>query len=156
MGNYISCALAAPGDKQSRAMRVILPTGEVQQLDQPAKAAELMLENPSFFVVNTRSLHVGRRFSALNADEDLEMGNVYVMFPMRRVNSVVTAADVGPLFLEAQKSAGNTVRVLPEPAPEPPSLDLEDIETEIKHRLSMCRSKKPVLETIAEEPVCSR
>ncbi|XP_059294819.1 uncharacterized protein LOC132047857 [Lycium ferocissimum] len=183
MGNYISCTLSGPGgNKQSRGVKVILPSGEISHFYQPIKAAELMLETPNFFLVNTRSLHIGRRFSALNADEDLEMGNVYVMFPMKRVNSFVTAGDMGALLLTANSVSSKRVsigkfRILPECAESSavevkeiqsnyyeqtalPKLNLDDIEDfsteEFKQRLSMCRSKKPLLETIAEEPVCSR
>ncbi|CAN4079922.1 unnamed protein product [Withania somnifera] len=175
MGNYISCTLSGPGgNKQSRGVKVISPMGGITHFYQPIKAAEVMLETPNFFLVNTRSLHIGRRFSALNADEDLEMGNVYVMFPMKRLNSFVSAGDMGALLLTAncvsKRVAIGSLRILPESCSESsseeiekstlPKLNLDDIEEfsskEFKHRLSMCRSKKPLLETIAEEPVCSR
>lgn len=186
MGNYVSCALSSPGGKQSRATKVIFPSGQIQEFHAPIKAAELMLETPNFFVVNSMSLQIGRRFSALNADEDLEMANAYVMFPMKRLNSIVTAADMGALFLTANSAAERgsgeaNIRTFPEPRDVPqlvegktaddwqenetvvavPKLNLDDIEEflspEFMHRLSMCRSRKPLLETIAEEPViCSR
>lgn len=163
------------GKQPCRAAKVIFPGGEVRRFDEPVKAAELMLESPNFFVVNSLSLQMGRRFSALNADEDLEMANVYVMFPMQRVNSLVTAADMGALFLVAKKAvSGRKKRISPadQPAvaaPEnlrtdddqgaaaaaaAPRLNLDDIENfsapEFMHRLSMSRSKKPLLETIEE------
>ncbi|KAL1318966.1 hypothetical protein HN51_071250 [Arachis hypogaea] len=179
MGNYISCTLAGPGSKNSRGIKVIFPSGEIQQFQEPIKAAELMLEMPSFFVVNTRSLQIGRRFSALNADEELEFSNVYVMIPMKKLNSAVSAADMGALLITANAAAkrasgGRKVRmIMPEydadsrendmrimESPSQPKLNLDDIEEysspEVMHRLSLCRSKKPLLETIAEEPVCSR
>lgn len=170
MGNYISCTLSGPASKQSRGIRIVFPGGEIRNFYQPMKAAEPMFETPGFFLVNTKSLQMGRRFSALNADEDLEMANVYIMFPMKRVNSVVTAADLGALFITANSAAKKVslkrVNVLPECEAKNttesalPKLNLDDIEElstpEFKHRLSMCRSKKPLLETIAEEPVCLR
>ncbi|RYR57893.1 hypothetical protein Ahy_A05g023575 isoform D [Arachis hypogaea] len=124
-----------------------------------------MLEMPSFFVVNTRSLQIGRRFSALNADEELEFSNVYVMIPMKKLNSAVSAADMGALLITANAAAKrasggrkNDMRIMESPSQ--PKLNLDDIEEysspEVMHRLSLCRSKKPLLETIAEEPVCSR
>ncbi|KAJ8530632.1 hypothetical protein K7X08_023513 [Anisodus acutangulus] len=125
---------------------------------QQVKAAELMLETPNFFILNSRSLHIGRRFSALNADEDLEIANVYIMFPMKRLSSLVTAADLGALFLTANKSVSKRVsfgrvKILPECIEETnktkyekiylPKLKLEDIEEfstpEFKNMLSMCR-----------------
>ncbi|OMO55606.1 hypothetical protein CCACVL1_27154 [Corchorus capsularis] len=179
MGNYASCTLSTSLGKSSKSTKVILPSGEVKQFNEPIKAAELMLEIPNFFVVNSQSLKLGRRFSPLNADEDLEFANVYVMFPMKRVNSTVTAGDMGALFLAANSAAkkgfGGKVRILPETAEEAnyslmesdqeektamPKLNLDDIEEfstpEFMHRLSMSRSKKPLLETIAEEPVSAR
>lgn len=168
MGNYVSCTLSGPRvNKHSKATKVIFPTGEVRQLYETVKAAELMLESPNFFLVNAKSLQMGRRFNALNADEDLEMANVYVLFPMKRVNSMVTAADMGALYLTAKRVSIRNARVLPEIVPAQvknceevvPKLNLEDIEEfslpEFKHRMSMCRSRKPLLETIAEESVCS-
>ncbi|KAH6754948.1 hypothetical protein C2S52_009618 [Perilla frutescens var. hirtella] len=176
MGNYVSCTLSGPVGKASRRVtKVIFPSGELRPLRDPTKAAELMLEVPNSFVVNTKSLQIGKRFNALNADEDLEMGNVYVFFPMSRLNAVVTAADMGALFLAANSSAKRvsrgSVRILPEcgagdmqivqstaekRATAPKLINFSDIEEfsspEFKHRLSMCRSKKPLLETIAEEP----
>ncbi|KAJ9708336.1 hypothetical protein PVL29_000402 [Vitis rotundifolia] len=181
MGNYISCTLITPTIKSSKAARVIFPTGEVRQFREPVKAAELMLESPNFFLVNSKSLHMGRRFNPLTADEDLEFGNLYILFPMKRVNSVVTAADMAVYLLAANSAAkrisGGKVRILPESGADGSEaaavataaveneagcsrLNLDEVEgfpvSEYQYRLAMCRSKKPLLETIREEPVCSR
>ncbi|KMT18611.1 hypothetical protein BVRB_2g027410 [Beta vulgaris subsp. vulgaris] len=165
MGNYASCALSTQFGKNKSA-KVILPSGEIKQFQQSIKAAELMLEIPNYFLVNSKSLQIGKRFSALNADEDLEMGNVYVMFGMKRVNSFVNAADMGAVYLVAKRGA-RKVRVVPsysiesdspareEDAPEIKA-EIEELLSEFTHRRSVCRSKKPVLETIVEEPVFSR
>lgn len=185
MGNYISCRLSSStstggGGKQCKLLvtKVVIPSGEIRELNESVKAAEMMLETPNFFLVNIKSLHMGRRFSALNADQDLEMGSVYVMFPMNRLNSTVTTSDMGALFITAvanpkpkpkRQLSGGKVRVQPADhdhldqgqlqniQDKGPKLNLDDIEEfsapEFMHRLSMCRSKKPLLETIAEEPV---
>lgn len=172
MGNYVSCTQTtstAIRNSHSKT-KVIFPSGEIRHICEPVKAAELMLECPNFFLVNTKSLQIGRRFLALNADENLEMASAYVMFPMKKVNSVVTAADMGALFLTAKRvAAGNHTRNLPEIITHPaavnkeevtPKLYIEDTDDflfqEFKHRLSMCRSKKPLLETIEEEPIFLR
>ncbi|KAK0597545.1 hypothetical protein LWI29_026388 [Acer saccharum] len=180
MGNYVSCSLSTPLAKHSRTAKVLFPGGEIRQVETPIKAAELMLETPNFFLVNSQSLKIARRFSPLNADEDLEPANVYVMFPMKRVNSAVTAGDMGALLLAANNAAkrrsSGKVRNLPTEgidytaddwrehetatATAAPKLNLDDIEEfsmpEYMHRLSMSRSRKPLLETIAEEPLHAR
>ncbi|CAA0817261.1 Unknown protein [Striga hermonthica] len=171
MGNYISCTLLGPvGKSSARATKVIFPSGEIRRVDQPTKAAELMLEVPNSFIVSAKSLQIGKRFAALNADEELDMGNAYVFFPMSRLNTAATAADMAALFVTAnsvsKRAAHGRARISPEVVQSGegmspvPRLNLDDIEEystpEFQHRLSMCRSKKPLLETIIEEPGCAR
>lgn len=159
--------------KNSRAARVIFPTGEVKQYKQnpqPVKAAELMFECPGFFIVSSNSLHIGRRFSALGADEEIESGGVYIMFPMRRLNSIITAADMAVFFIAANSAAKRIKggRIFAAAAAEDkeevaavgggdddgPRLSLDEVESSgFHHRLSYYRSRKPVLETISEEPI---
>ncbi|KAL2347857.1 hypothetical protein Fmac_001857 [Flemingia macrophylla] len=150
MGNYISCTMADPLTKNTRATRVIFPTGEVKQYKEQVNAAELMMECPNHFLTNSKSLHIGNRISALAADEDLEYGNVYIFVPMRRHNSVVTAADATVLFVAARKisnSHDHSIRVGMNN--EVPRLSLEGVdELGFGNRLSYCRSRKPLLETI--------
>ncbi|THG09605.1 uncharacterized protein LOC114281576 [Camellia sinensis] len=162
MGNY-SCSLISPTMKKSKAARVILPSGEIRQFREPMKAAELMLECPTFFLVNSRSLNIGRRFSPLAADEDLEFGNLYFLFPMKRVNSIVTAPDMAVFFMAAnsrtKKVKGGNVRISLQSGQVGDSrLNLEGVEgfpaPEFKYRVAVSRSKKPMLDTIPEEPLC--
>ncbi|XP_019154617.1 PREDICTED: uncharacterized protein LOC109151153 [Ipomoea nil] len=169
MGNYISCTMLGPIGGRGRCATVILPAGEIRRFYEPVNAAEVMLEHcPGHFLVNTKSLHDGRRFCPLGAVEELEVGNAYAAFAMKRVSSLVTAADMGALFLAAaaknRRAAGRgSAKVLPADCTEGldeglvgslPKLKLDDIEDfsapDLKRRLSMCRSKKPLLETIAE------
>ena len=94
---------------------------------------------------------------------------------------MVTAADIAVPFMAANSAAkrisGGKIRVLPaeggggeshwgesgEVKPhsmgvenEVPRLSLEGVESGFPNRLSYCRSRKPVLETINEEPIWSR
>ncbi|KAH7571028.1 hypothetical protein JRO89_XS05G0242000 [Xanthoceras sorbifolium] len=163
--------------KGNKAVRVVLPGGEIRQFRELVKAAELMLECPNFFLTNSRSLHIGRRFSALAADEELEPGNVYIMFPMKRVNSMVSAADLAALFMAANSSSSSSAKRLlggaggVGPSGEITRADQNDEDKgssvslevdegfpipEFKYRVVSWRSRKPLLETINEEPVFTR
>ncbi|KAL7602912.1 uncharacterized protein LOC111882046 [Lactuca sativa] len=168
MGNYASaCSLMiSPIMKSNKAARVIFPAGEIRQFRDSIKAAEIMLECPNFFLVNSRSLNINRRFSPLSADEDLEAGNIYILFPMRRVNSMVTPADMAAFWM-AGNSASKRIsgRISPEMTTvgggvkeevvvEQPRLVVE--VPEFSYRLAVCRSRKPFLDTITEEPVFAR
>ncbi|CAH9114687.1 unnamed protein product [Cuscuta europaea] len=164
MGNQVSCrsSVSISGHLIEASCKVLLPGGEIQKLREPIKAAEIMLEHSGHFLVNAGSLVAGRRFSGVAADDDLEFGSVYVMFPMKRLGSVITAADVGMLVraaaacTEKRVSAGNGTKVSPaEGGVGSPGNDVGRIDLGVeyrRHRLSACRSRKPLLETIAEEP----
>ncbi|XP_009610331.1 uncharacterized protein LOC142178607 [Nicotiana tabacum] len=158
MGNFISCTTSTR-IRNSRAAKVILPNGPIQQFHEIVKAAELMLEYPNSFLVNSCSLIIGRRFSALSADEDLEFGNIYLMFPMKRVNSVITEKDM-EVFMMSENSALAPVQIPDNSSRkdgvEWSGLNLNELEgfmggQEFRYRVS-CRSRKPLLETIIEEP----
>lgn len=163
MGNHASLCNSCVS-ATSKASKVIFPGGEIRQFRQPVKAAELMLESPNSFLANTKSLSVGKRFTALSADEDLEFGNIYIMFPMKRLKSVVTEDDMAVLFMVANPTTTvKKVRVLPESAPvalpeseiEGSKIRFDEIELfntgEFKNRISVTRSRKPLLDTITEE-----
>ncbi|KAJ0900394.1 hypothetical protein HanPSC8_Chr08g0313301 [Helianthus annuus] len=167
MGNYVSACSnigITPKMRSNKAARVILPTGEIRQFQDSVKAAEIMLECPNFFVVNSRLLNINRRFSPLSADEDLEPGSVYIMFPMRRVNSMVTPGDMAVFWLSANSAPKRiSGRISPESAlgGEEMVVTRNEVERprlvvdapEFAHRLMVSRSKKPVLDTINEEPM---
>ncbi|KAJ8424284.1 hypothetical protein Cgig2_003266 [Carnegiea gigantea] len=157
-------------DKDDRgAAKVIFLGGEIQSFSEPITVAELMLETTNSFLVNSKSLQIGRRFSPLNADEDLKTGNVYVLFPKQRLYSVVNTGDMGALFLAAKRgsSTGSKSKRVDDrqesssksssqaaQASSVSKSNLEEIEEffspEMKRRLSLRRSKKPLLETIVE------
>ncbi|KAG2311704.1 hypothetical protein Bca4012_026157 [Brassica carinata] len=110
MGNYVSSALSKTS---SSATTVILPDGEVRHIHEPTKAAELMMEFPSFFLVDAKSLKIGRKLNPLAADDDLELRgcHVYVSFPMARATSAANASDLARLFAAAKKQQRRRVGV---------------------------------------------
>ncbi|XP_056861198.1 uncharacterized protein LOC130509356 [Raphanus sativus] len=180
MGNYASCALSnTTSSSSSSSSKVILPDGEVRHIHAPTKAAELMMEISSFFLVDAKTLKIGRKLNPLAADDDLETRgrHVYVAFPMTRATSSANTSDMARLFLATKKQQRRSVgakstaakqchnggRISPEGEEDDvemisagSKLSLEDIDdqfsaAELMHRISNSKSKKPKLETIAEE-----
>ncbi|PWA88930.1 hypothetical protein CTI12_AA115440 [Artemisia annua] len=146
MGNYASSCnlMLLPRIKTNKAARVIFPSGEIRQYQESVKAAEIMFECPNFFLVNSVSLNINRRFSPLSADEELESGNIYIMFPMRRLNSMVTHADMAVFWMAANSAAkrisgkssegGDHAMVMGEDKAEQRSMVLVELP-EFSHRL---------------------
>ncbi|XP_050217408.1 uncharacterized protein LOC126668245 [Mercurialis annua] len=177
MGNYTSsCKQACQIDNKyskssSSTTKVIFPTGEIKKINQPTKAAELMMETPNYFITDSKIMRIGKRFCPLNADDDLLKGNIYVMIPMHKKNYVVCASDLGSLFMIAdstvKKGSGGGIKVQPGGGTVAvgdvavvPRLSLEGLEETsvpaVMRRMSISRSRKPLLETIDEEPFRSR
>ncbi|KAM3217052.1 hypothetical protein P3L10_026495 [Capsicum annuum] len=150
MGNFISCS-TSPKVMSSTSPRVIFRNGEIQKFNEPIKAAELMLESPNSFLVNSNSLIVGRRFSPLSADEELEFGNIYIMFPMKRVNSMITTKDIISIGKPAPETEATADKLLENDGFGPLGFP-KGPEFRYRVRVS-CRSRKPLLETIMEEQV---
>lgn len=146
MGNCVSCSCTLPAGSigsGASSIQIIFPgDAEARHLDGPATAAELMLDAPGHFLVRAGSLGVGRRLVPLPADKNLEAGEVYVMFPMRRANAIMTAADVAAL---ASPDAAAPVEAAPLDAPE------SEVGEMWSRGLRTCRSRRPALDTIDEE-----
>ncbi|XP_020598192.1 uncharacterized protein LOC110037811 [Phalaenopsis equestris] len=163
MGNYLSCSLPSPVAGFQSGPKVILPSGDIHHLGAAsATAAELMLEHPGFFLVHSSAILINRRLFALSADEELELGVVYVMFPMDRVGSAASAGDMGRLLLAAGKQALTPAVESARPALSTEMaaenrLKLDEVDdglfAEFRYKKSLCRSRRPVLETITEEAV---
>ncbi|XP_010463778.1 PREDICTED: uncharacterized protein LOC104744418 [Camelina sativa] len=178
MGNYASCVLyeTTPSSQSSSSVssssaKVILPDGGVRDIHAPTKVAEIMMEMPSYFLVDAKSLRIGGKFIPLAADDDLDLSgcHVYVAFPMTRVTSAANSSDMTRLYLAGKKRAKSVDNRRVSPDQEEgdhhhdvrligrPKLNLEDIEefsaAEFIHRMSVSKSKKPQLETIIEDHV---
>lgn len=179
MGSYLSCASASACSSasvmsSSNTVKVVLSDGRLQEFQRQVKVAEVMLENPQHFLCHASALHVGRRISALRADEDLEMGQLYLLLPMSKLQSVLSVSDVVAITVKAESakrrgSAKNSPKFAGVQSPEVensqcggvfleregnclPKMDMERMSVEelARYRLSRCRSWKPKLETIRE------
>ncbi|CAN8236127.1 unnamed protein product [Cochlearia groenlandica] len=177
MGNYVSSVISKTSSFSSTSVaKVILPDGEVRRIHAPTKAGEVMIEIPRFFLVDSKSLKIGKKINPLAADDDLRIKgrHVYITFPMTRATSAANASDLTRLYVAVKKQqqrrrigdksssgVGSVFNGKVSPAGEGDDvmvmmkLNLEDIEefsaAEFMHRISVSKSKKPKLETILEE-----
>ncbi|KAL1195455.1 hypothetical protein V5N11_030729 [Cardamine amara subsp. amara] len=150
MGNYVSSALTktSSSSSSSSAAKVILPDGGVRLIHAPMKAAELMMEIPSFFFVDAKSLKIGRKLSPLAADDDLQIKGCHRSKKQRRrvgadsygSGTVVKNCHNGKVSPDGEEDDVKIVSV-------GSKLNLEDIEdfsaAEFMHRISISKSKKP-------------
>lgn len=80
------------------------------------------------------------------------------MLPMRRVNSIVTAADAAVFVMATNSATGhNAVKVAPEADAAPPAEEgfregCENGWSRLRLEYKYRASRKPLLDTITEEP----
>ncbi|GLJ46356.1 hypothetical protein SUGI_0977150 [Cryptomeria japonica] len=115
MGAYFSCVCSHL--LQSNTIKLIFVDGRLQEFEKQVKAAEIMVENPQQFVCEAAALHVGRRINPLPADEDLELGHLYFLLPMSKLQGVVSRSDLASIALKARSamkaSSKSSVKIFP-------------------------------------------
>lgn len=110
MGRYTSltCKLYA---RASSSIKLISVTdGTVTKFQKPMRAAELMMENPGWFVCDSAQLGVGLRVPGLTVDEKLQPSHLYFLLPVDMLYSVLTDEEMDSLSYKASiafKKGGN-------------------------------------------------
>ncbi|KAF5175821.1 hypothetical protein FRX31_034595 [Thalictrum thalictroides] len=156
MGNFISSCATVSSNKPTTA-NFFDSQGHFQRVELPVKAAELMLEAPGSVVCPVDELQRTRGIWALRADEDLEAGKFYLMFPANRVYCKVSEMEL-ELIKTACRQKGTTTgpKVFPnadhdqEEVREGVSSKLLGENTFPTCRLGYCKQWKPMLEPIYE------
>lgn len=104
MGNYQSCISCPNPCKPSRSVAKLLdPQGNLSYLQLPIGAAEIMLDFPGYVVASLEELHRTGQIVGLRADDDLVVGNMYLMVSRSKINCKVTAADMAAVESAAGK-----------------------------------------------------
>ncbi|GLJ46351.1 hypothetical protein SUGI_0977090 [Cryptomeria japonica] len=115
MGSYLSCA-SYSSVMPYNTVKVLFFNGGLQEFHTEMKVAEIMLENPQHFVCHSDSLEVGRRINPLSADDDLEVGHLYLVLPMSKLQSVLSGSLMASIAFRAtsamKKSSKNGVKTL--------------------------------------------
>ncbi|GLJ05073.1 hypothetical protein SUGI_0010510 [Cryptomeria japonica] len=146
----------------SKTAKLIRFNGGVERIKikmgMTVKVAEFMLDNPDHFVCNLGSLQAGRRILALPAEEEIERGNTYVLFPMHKLRSVLSELEMGRIYQRKKKSKAICCKIFPvcqeaieAEKPSLPKLVANEEEIErMKIIIGKQRSWKPSLHTIHE------
>ncbi|VFQ68347.1 unnamed protein product [Cuscuta campestris] len=83
-----------PKPSTAAAAVVVNENGEVQERRRPAKAADVLSENPDCFLSNSDSMGVDSEIPQVRGDEDLEVGQLYFLLPVSRARSPLSLQDM--------------------------------------------------------------
>lgn len=102
MGNHL--CFAKPYRTTAPVKVIRWSDGSIEKIGEAIKVGELMVDNPQQFVCHFSDLQAGRRIAALRAEEDLALGDVYVLLPMQKyLRCVLSSSDMASLNLLASQ-----------------------------------------------------
>jgi hypothetical protein len=94
--------------------KLILMDGSIKEFSEEVRSQEILQEYPGHFICNSDGLYVGQNISQVLGDDDqLQTGQLYFLFPQRKLQFVLTVPDMASLlfkinnaWLSAQKKRG--------------------------------------------------
>ncbi|KAK2649638.1 hypothetical protein Ddye_017127 [Dipteronia dyeriana] len=167
MGNYTSSCFYMHS-RSHKTTKIIDSNGHQRQVNVPIKAAEIMIEEPGHVICPVDELLRTHRVLPTKADDGLQAGKVYMLFPVVRVNGKVKEEEIKAacgnqkikkrsLLRRRRKSTSDGAKVLP--------VVNEDVKDEVDgqftvsgetvtgfpgYRLGNPKQWSPVLEAISE------
>ncbi|KAL5722437.1 hypothetical protein ACHQM5_005960 [Ranunculus cassubicifolius] len=138
-----------------RRANIFDPQGQLQRLELPITAAELMLEAPGSIVCCVNELQKTRGIWGLRADENLMAGKFYIMFPAKRVYGKLSQLELG-IIEDACKNKGKRIgpKVFAEEEEGKAELRMGNdqyVSTGYPNcKLGSCKQWRPILEPIIE------
>lgn len=107
----LTCKLSTRSSSSS-SIKLISATddGTVYKFYKPLRAADIMVQNPGWFICDSAQLSVGLRVPGLTADEKLQPSHLYFLLPVDMLYSVLTDEEMDSLSYKASiafKKGGN-------------------------------------------------
>ncbi|VFQ59170.1 unnamed protein product [Cuscuta campestris] len=114
MGSCISFSSSSGTRRRSSAAAdVILSNGELRQFFVPVKASQVLLmfsgsAAASFFLCNSDRLYFDEHIPAMDAEEELEAGQIYFVLPAGKLQHRLAASDMAALAVTASAALKST------------------------------------------------
>ncbi|KAH7517895.1 uncharacterized protein LOC107435766 [Ziziphus jujuba] len=101
MGNCRSCQSTSIAISSN--VKLILQDGQLQEFSHPVKVSQVLqnYSSPSCFICDSDDMEVGEFVCALNGDEELQVGQLYFVLPLKLLKSPFQAKDMAALAVKA-------------------------------------------------------
>ncbi|OVA05197.1 Protein of unknown function DUF4228 [Macleaya cordata] len=84
--------------------KLILQDGQLQEFTYPVKVSYVLQKHPTSFICNSDDMDFDDFVSAINADEELQLGQLYFLLPLRRLKQPLQAEDLAALAVMASSA----------------------------------------------------
>ncbi|XP_059310807.1 uncharacterized protein LOC132062205 [Lycium ferocissimum] len=85
----------------TKVAMVIQMNGKLQEFQQPITAGEILIQNPDFFICSSEAMNVNSLVPQLAKDEILQLGQLYFLLPVSKLNTPLSLQDMCALAVKA-------------------------------------------------------
>ncbi|XP_009775617.1 uncharacterized protein LOC107781171 [Nicotiana tabacum] len=89
-------------------VKLILHDGRLQEFSYPVKASYLLQNDPTIFICNSDEMDFGDVVSAISAEEELQLGQLYFALPLSRLKCRLQAEEMAALAVKASSALNNS------------------------------------------------
>lgn len=84
--------------------KLILQDGKLQEFPYPVKVSHVLQKDPTCFICNSDEMDFDDILSAINADEELQPGQLYFALPLSRLKQPLQAEEMAALAVKASSA----------------------------------------------------
>lgn len=92
---------SSSGPSTTATAKLILEDGRLEQFHVPVRVSQILQRNPSCFICNADDLGFDDLVSAINDDEELELGQLYFELPVSWLDTPIKAQEMAALAVKA-------------------------------------------------------
>ncbi|KAM3377063.1 hypothetical protein P3S68_009476 [Capsicum galapagoense] len=85
----------------NKVAMVIQINGKLQEFRQPITAGEILVQNPNFFLCSSEAMNVNSLVPQLAKDEMLQLGQLYFLMPISKLQTPLSLQDMCVLAVKA-------------------------------------------------------
>ncbi|CAN4081606.1 unnamed protein product [Withania somnifera] len=89
--------------------KLILHDGRLQEFSYPVKASYLLQNDPTIFICNSDEMDFGDLVSAISAEEELQLGQLYFALPLSHLKHKLKAEEMAALAVKASSALNNSI-----------------------------------------------
>ncbi|GLJ14956.1 hypothetical protein SUGI_0244080 [Cryptomeria japonica] len=89
--------------------RILFFNGVMKEFREPIKAGEIIKQNPGYFLCHWDSLHIDKFMVSVNSKDVLELGELYFLLPLRKLQYVLSVSDMAAMVFKANSAINQMI-----------------------------------------------
>lgn len=85
----------------TKVAMLIQMNGQLQEFQQLITAGEILVQNPDFFLCSSEAMNVNSLVPQMAKDEILQLGQLYFLLPISKLNTPLSLQDMCTLAVKA-------------------------------------------------------